>query len=748
MSSHLCLRTLPAFALAVLAGDVGALAPFSPASFVTVLDREILEFDRTGLLLQKFPIPVAVEPTHYTHLPRDLVFDERGRLHVYNGGIPPYLSTLDPETGLWEHRTHPEWTGSLGAIAAFGSHVFVTDIPALGTASGIIRFDLDTGESERFAETYLQPGPGGGIAATLFMDLALGGDGLLYGLNVAGSRRTIESYEPSSLEFIRSVEVGLGDSTQAIAVGVDGTIYALHRDRAMRVISPDGSSTWVDTPYAHQGDLHIEPDGSFVFVSEWVTFSIVTVDRELTRFESVPLYRSGGSGASSMFVTTSATRPISLDIRPRSRGNSVRPQSQGLLPVAILGAPDFDVRSVDPATLAFGPDGAAPVHPRAGRLRDVNRDGYRDRSFAFRISQTGIRAGDRDACLSGWLSNGLRFGGCDGVRTVPRHPPGPEVLGMVSDRATSSVVLFDARSDHVLASVTTATSTIGLGECLISSEQVGYVADGGWAWVVDLRAGALAPGINPISTTGSDLSFSPDQRYLVSCGGTSPNISVVELSTRTRTSTLRIRGASCVAAEVCADGSVLASSGAAVQRLVLDEAGVLTDTGELLLLTPAQRVLCAPDARSGVGLLSNPGRLASFSFPPLARLHEIATASILVSGGFGPLGNVYVRSTDGSSSYEDGSVEAFEYDAGQGAFGNRVLSIPVDGTRGLGIPGQLALHPDGSRFYVTERIRSEDALPALSVFDSESGALLRTLRHREIVVPTGVCVTQESLDTD
>ena len=53
--------------------------------------------------------------------------------------------------------------------------------------------------------------------------------------------------------------------------------------------------------------------------------------------------------------------PVDIDIKPGSFPNSINTKSMGKVPVAILGTEDFDVMTVDPYTVLFGPDGAAAV---------------------------------------------------------------------------------------------------------------------------------------------------------------------------------------------------------------------------------------------------------------------------------------------------------------------------------------------------------------------------------------------------
>lgn len=85
---------------------------------------------------------------------------------------------------------------------------------------------------------------------------------------------------------------------------------------------------------------------------------------------------------------------VILDIKPQSCPNPFNPKSKGKLPVAILGTEDFDVSTVDPATVLL--EGVAPLR---WKIRDVSRpvdprygecdctpdggDGYMDLTLKF-----------------------------------------------------------------------------------------------------------------------------------------------------------------------------------------------------------------------------------------------------------------------------------------------------------------------------------------------------------------------------
>lgn len=112
--------------------------------------------------------------------------------------------------------------------------------------------------------------------------------------------------------------------------------------------------------------------------------------------------------------------PVEIDILPGSDDNPIRLGRRGVLPVVLYGSESFDVESVDPATLGFGP-GAAPLAHKAPHATDHDGDGWLDWILHHRVEQAGLAAEDAEACLVGETWEGDLVVGCDLVTPVGRR---------------------------------------------------------------------------------------------------------------------------------------------------------------------------------------------------------------------------------------------------------------------------------------------------------------------------------------
>ena len=115
---------------------------------------------------------------------------------------------------------------------------------------------------------------------------------------------------------------------------------------------------------------------------------------------------------------------IALDVEPEDELNRVNVRSRGVLPVAVLGAPDFDVTRLDVDSLRLGPRGATPAHDLddafvyADHLQDVNSDGYLDLILHFSVWGSGIECGGTAAILTGATIDGAALEGADGLSVL------------------------------------------------------------------------------------------------------------------------------------------------------------------------------------------------------------------------------------------------------------------------------------------------------------------------------------------
>jgi len=119
---------------------------------------------------------------------------------------------------------------------------------------------------------------------------------------------------------------------------------------------------------------------------------------------------------------------LAIDIKPGSWPNSINSKSKGVIPVAVLGAANFDVTDLDVTTLTFGPTGteASPAHDLtdpfvfAKHLEDVNGDGYTDLVSHYRTQDAGFSMGDNSGFLKAEFTSypGYTWTGSDAVRIV------------------------------------------------------------------------------------------------------------------------------------------------------------------------------------------------------------------------------------------------------------------------------------------------------------------------------------------
>lgn len=105
---------------------------------------------------------------------------------------------------------------------------------------------------------------------------------------------------------------------------------------------------------------------------------------------------------------------VAIDVKPGSDPNSINLNSKGVIPVAILTTPIFDVNTVDPTTVRF-----AEAKPVRQTLEDVDGDGDLDYLFHFRTEDLVVPEGQDYLELKAGTTSGYFIGGRDSINVVP-----------------------------------------------------------------------------------------------------------------------------------------------------------------------------------------------------------------------------------------------------------------------------------------------------------------------------------------
>lgn len=119
---------------------------------------------------------------------------------------------------------------------------------------------------------------------------------------------------------------------------------------------------------------------------------------------------------------TPQVKQIAIEVKPGSEELApVNPKSKGKIPVALLGGVDFDVMTVDAASLTFGSTGdEASLFKCDWTGSDVNGDGRVDRVCHFENQQAGFEVGDLEGVLHGRMTDGTAIEGRAFLKVLPQ----------------------------------------------------------------------------------------------------------------------------------------------------------------------------------------------------------------------------------------------------------------------------------------------------------------------------------------
>lgn len=150
-----------------------------------------------------------------------------------------------------------------------------------------------------------------------------------------------------------------------------------------------------------------EPTATFFTLSAGV-FPVLTGVYENGQDFSLRFY-----GYVPVYLVNILDPEVAIDIKPGGNPNNINLKSKGVVPVAVLGAVDFDAATVDPATVKFA--GASPVH---WGLEDVDGDGNEDMLLHFKTQELDLTQESTVAELTGETFDGSIIQGTDTVRII------------------------------------------------------------------------------------------------------------------------------------------------------------------------------------------------------------------------------------------------------------------------------------------------------------------------------------------
>lgn len=380
-------------------------------------------------------------------------------------GAEASLFVVDPDTGAIELLSPDPGFGAPSTISGVaatpgGGEIFISLASSLPGGS-VWRVDPESGARTPIAE--LAPGRSpGGIAIDagggLLVPHAFGvsridprsGMESVFGVMPPGATPTgiaieergdllVATYEPAAGRFgtlSRVLRIAPGAAGFADVAGMGGGVYAgiaLEADGNILVpLTPTFSGTAPPPPPAVQRidpqsgahefvstfgligsstDLAVETSGTIALtsaLSKAGTGAIARIDpqdgSQTLLVEAAALY-----GASAIAVVLPE---VAIRIRPRH----IALLGRSTLSVVLFGSEDLDVTRLDPANLAFGPGGAAPLRSRRyGR----GVDDFPDLLLQFRAAEAGLHPADTQACLSGETAD-FAFAACDEIRVMDR----------------------------------------------------------------------------------------------------------------------------------------------------------------------------------------------------------------------------------------------------------------------------------------------------------------------------------------
>jgi hypothetical protein len=225
--------------------------------------HKVQEFTPTGSLVQTIEFNYNGGTYPGTEYLRDIIVDQDGVISAFNGTFAPFLTRYSSSTGTFTHWSFPGWSLVnniyMGRIASYKNYVFVNDENTFGgEPKGIVRFDTSNGTAVRFAST------------GDFADLTVGLDGYLYAVHRDAQALTV--YDPVTLDFVRDIPFPaavLATGFLSMAVDLSGKLYvAGWRGTVFRLSNNGVLEASTETGFDQLTDIEIDESGRLL-MSAW-----------------------------------------------------------------------------------------------------------------------------------------------------------------------------------------------------------------------------------------------------------------------------------------------------------------------------------------------------------------------------------------------------------------------------------------------------------------------------------------------
>jgi hypothetical protein len=215
------------------------------------LQWNLQQYTQDGTLVSSVPVALGPSSSDPFSRGRGLTVDPSGNVNIYDGTFNLFLATFAPSTNSWSYQTFAGGsTGNnitYGAVAAYKTFVFASE------ANGIIRFDSAGSGTVMFASGN-------------FIQIALGEDGVLYGLSRNG---VVSAFDPNSGAALRTFTLtgGPDSDIRSLVVDSSGQIVVATWNGFLAKYDASGNfmkSIPLDSPFGFQEnlfDIALDTDG-------------------------------------------------------------------------------------------------------------------------------------------------------------------------------------------------------------------------------------------------------------------------------------------------------------------------------------------------------------------------------------------------------------------------------------------------------------------------------------------------------